>query len=459
MRRKHPRPLFLLISLYCNLVFGLPNVLDTHVDFNQLVRYVRSVTSFNESKKSAIDNKKYHTENVIIVDMGSTGSRMHAYNIQKPPNQSKHSIQFITEIATSKNTSNPENLKHKHAVADYIESPYTVNEHILPLYNDLAKQLENLEIDIKQTPIYFYATGGMRLHPQAKQEKVHQEIVRIIQATGHNVQISSKTISGELEGIFDWLSVNYKLQTLQNNEPTLGALDMGGASTQVALEYNPKLLNNDTKKNIYELNFNNKKYLIYSKSILGYGLTQTKKNINTYNHKKAVEQCSIANTDSLALPNTDDSRGHDLYPADPKTKFSYNNCSRLIEIYLKNKREHLGIAKAMKSAMRHNMQFVAASGYYYNFNFFNSKLPEDLIKTIPDSCNFHRAEFKSKFPKLTEAELNESCFDATYLKILLNQAYNMPENYHNFIIPKHDIDWTIGAALFFATEQDMSRFE
>lgn len=99
------------------------------------------------------------------------------------------------------------------------------------------------------------------------------------------------------------------------------------------------------------------------------------------------------------------------------------------------------------------MKLIAFSGFYYQFNLFNSKSPEDLIKSIPDSCHDNRSEFKKKFPHLTEQELNETCFDATYLKILLNTGYDIPENYKHFIIPKHDIDWTLGAAIFISTDQ------
>jgi len=460
------RPLFLLIFILSAISqSGSSTIESTSQKFIDLVNInPQNVFSLNLNPLKS-SNTKYLSQNIIVVDMGSTGSRLHAFNIQKPPHQANNSIPFITEIAISK--SHNHHLRHKPnqrlAMADYADAPQKVGEHILPLYYDLAKQLKNLDIDIEQTPIYFYATAGMRLKDQDKQRLLHQELIKVIKIAGHDQNaIISTTITGELEGIFDWLSVNYKLQTLQNNELTLAALDMGGASTQVAMEYNPK--NNqdsdnkniiDNPNNLFELKFSQKKYTIFSKSILGYGLSQTKKNITNYNHKLAAQECSIATSSinehfknyehniSKDHPNNNSQNEH---PKIQLSRFNYIKCGKLIELYLKDKKEHLIIAKAIKTAVDNEMNFVAASGYYYNFNFFNSKIPEDLIKTIPDKCHFHQHDFNS------ELVLNEACFDATYLKTLLNQGYNIPANYQNFIIPKHDIDWTIGAALYIVTQ-------
>ncbi len=385
--------------------------------------------------------KKNPHKNIIIVDLGSTGSRMHAYHVQRDKNkESPNAIPKLTEIAIAKSND-------KHAIADYCHDHQNQNisEHILPLYKKLDGQLKNLHIEIKEIPIYFYATAGMRLHHAKQQYELYKKIKQVIINSGHNPDmIIAKTIPGELEGIFDWLSINYKLQTIQLNKPTIAALDMGGASTQVAMEYNEKKnkKNSDLKKNLFKLKFDSSEYTIYSNSILGYGLVQTKKNIATYDSKQANKECSI--------PETGVNTPHEI---NKTNNFNYFRCGDLIKIYLQNKKEHLTIAKAIKSALKSNMKFVAASGYYYNFNFFNSKLPVDLIKNIPDSCHANHEAFKSKFPNISKAELNEACFDATYLKILLNNGYNMPDDYHNFLIPKHDIDWTIGAALFIATNQ------
>lgn len=424
-------------------------------------------TDSNINKLPTLNTENYKNKTIIIVDMGSTGTRMHAYNIEKSLANPINHIPSITKIATAKSDD-------KKAVASFCDNPVQVNTHISPIYKRLKTELTKENININNVYIYFLATAGMRLKPEAQQFAVHQALKNSIIELGHNPdKIMAKTIPGKQEGIFDWLSVNYKLGTLQNKKPTVAALDMGGASTQVAMEY---LYNkNKNVQDVFTLKFAEHTYHIYSKSILGYGLSQTKKNIKEYDSEQSAAQCSIhnkPNKDYLYLDKFEHHLGFDVnkqtgvnadnfnikqpvqgYINQNTVKyndFDYHNCTKLIKSYLNNKKEHLAITKAIKNALKNKMQLMAVSGYYYNFKFFKSQSPEDLIKTIPDTCHSHRKEFKKMFPNISEEELNETCFDATYLKILLNTGYNIPENYSNFVIPKHDIDWTIGAALFIA---------
>lgn len=460
---------FLVLALCCIILTTstpaskLTNNLELTYNTDSLDTPSTPITATNPEQTSEVTHR-YLTENIIIADIGSTGTRLHAYNIQKPANVPKNAIPFITEIAIAKNGD-------KRAVADYYNNVKDLNGHIEPLYKDISSQLDKLNIDTKEVPIYLYATAGMRLQDQKHQNQIYQEVIKIIANLGHNKNIiQAKTITGELEGIFDWLSVNYKLKTIQNNETTVAALDMGGASTQVAIEYPAKYKINNKIQNLYKIKFANKEYNIFSKSILGYGLTQTKKKISDYDNKQAITHCSLRYGESSppTQPQNQDHYSHELgndlneaisirqnHAQNDMKDFNFNNCSKFIQTYLKSKKEHLGITKIIKKSIENNMKFIAASGYYYKFKLFNSKLPEDLIKSIPDSCHSHRAEFIKKFPNLSEQELNEACFDATYLKILLNNAYNIPEKYHNFSIPKHDIDWTVGAALFISTNQSI----
>jgi Golgi nucleoside diphosphatase len=409
-------------------------------------------TALNKANTSSIPEaqSEYKIENIIVVDMGSTGTRLHAYNIKKSTKLPHNAIPEIQEVALAKSQDNK-------AIANYCDDPKAVHKHITPLYNQLSEDLIKLNIDINQTPIYFFATAGMRLFNEQQQELVYIELKKTIIELGHKSTLIAQTIPGELEGIFDWLSVNYKLKTIQNNQATVAALDMGGASTQIAMEYN---LTENPSNNIYTIKFSDKEYKVYSKSMLGYGLTQTKQGINNYNTRESAQNCNIANKNSY--DKFEHQLGFDVNNSITafKTKnkapvFNFNTCSKLIKSYLNYKKDHLEIAKVVKESIKKNMQFLAVSGYYYNFKFFNSKQPEDLIKSIPDSCHIRRKEFKRKFPTITEEALNEACFDATYLKILLHNGYNIPENYPHFTIPKHDIDWTIGASLFITTKQNL----
>ena len=102
----------------------------------------------------------------------------------------------------------------------------------------------------RETPIFLLATAGLRLLPEAKQRDIIEATCTFFRANsnfrldapsevgscGSNVRI----ISGEEEGIFGWIAVNYLMEGFighdQNHRATYGFLDMGGASAQIAFE-------------------------------------------------------------------------------------------------------------------------------------------------------------------------------------------------------------------------------
>ncbi|WWC63918.1 uncharacterized protein I303_106523 [Kwoniella dejecticola CBS 10117] len=116
------------------------------------------------------------------------------------------------------------------------------------------------------TPIYILATAGMRLIPESTREAILKASCNLIKdeypfkvegpssagPCGENVRV----ISGEEEGMWGWVAVNYLMDgfaeappnslhdsvtpvDVNHHSPTFGFLDMGGASTQLAFSPSP----------------------------------------------------------------------------------------------------------------------------------------------------------------------------------------------------------------------------
>ncbi|PKI84453.1 Ynd1p [Malassezia vespertilionis] len=104
------------------------------------------------------------------------------------------------------------------------------------------------------TPIYIFATAGMRLLPPAARKSILQDTCSYLQKLPFFVQQGNKgaeedtdsacggqvrVISGEEEGLFGWIAINYLMDGFKDpsvGNATFGFLDMGGASTQIAFE-------------------------------------------------------------------------------------------------------------------------------------------------------------------------------------------------------------------------------
>ena len=100
---------------------------------------------------------------------------------------------------------------------------------------------------IPHTHVYVYATAGMRLLTAPDRERVIEMAFNYLSTHSHYVikRQNIKVIDGIEEGVYGWLSVNHLQGNLKNNLPTRGAIDLGGASFQIALQVADGELVND----------------------------------------------------------------------------------------------------------------------------------------------------------------------------------------------------------------------
>eukprot|EP00931_Biecheleriopsis_adriatica_P115125 TRINITY_DN90964_c0_g1_i1.p1 TRINITY_DN90964_c0_g1~~TRINITY_DN90964_c0_g1_i1.p1 ORF type:complete len:558 (-),score=64.50 TRINITY_DN90964_c0_g1_i1:17-1507(-) len=90
---------------------------------------------------------------------------------------------------------------------------------------------------LQDVPIYLGATAGMRALGSDDKERVLQVVRRVLHrgpfCFTHDQQ--ARVLSGEEEGAFGWLSVNYQHQSITSKATTsFGTLDMGGESAQIS---------------------------------------------------------------------------------------------------------------------------------------------------------------------------------------------------------------------------------
>ncbi|XP_014826484.1 PREDICTED: ectonucleoside triphosphate diphosphohydrolase 2-like [Poecilia mexicana] len=134
-----------------------------------------------------------------------------------------------------------------------------------------------------QTPLCLGATAGMRLLKEINQtesDKVLKEVRDKLSSYPFQFK-EAKILSGQEEGAYGWVTVNYLLEKfikydfvghwLNPGRNTIGALDLGGASTQITFETSQNLENPDNQMN---LTLYGQAYTLYTHSFLCYGQDQ-----------------------------------------------------------------------------------------------------------------------------------------------------------------------------------------
>jgi ectonucleoside triphosphate diphosphohydrolase 5/6 len=209
-----------------------------------------------------------------IIDAGSTGSRVLAYEFHKAYLDGRLVLddELFKELKPGLSSLTPEKA------AGQIQELLQAAKQFIP---------ENFW---KSSPIALKATAGLRLLGAEKSEDILTAVRAVFRDSGFLVNDHSVEImDGTDEGIFSWFTVNYLSNRLTSRN-TAAALDLGGGSTQITYELND--VQPSYKKFIHAVPVLNSELNVFTNSYLGLGLMALRHAVITFN-KKADNQTSF----------------------------------------------------------------------------------------------------------------------------------------------------------------------
>ncbi|KAJ3122955.1 Golgi apyrase [Nowakowskiella sp. JEL0407] len=242
----------------------------------------------------------------VVIDAGSSGSRVYVYSwkdglaakeLAKLPGSHNSSEYLVIEKGVEGDE--PWQKKVVPGISSFVSSTENIPSHLAPLLDFALKIVPEQLRSI--TPIYLLATAGLRLIEADQRHEILNQACEFVRekypfVIAGGCERHFRVISGELEGIYGWLAVNYlmggfdlrnRTASKTNESPdlqdhhTFGFLDMGGASTQIAFEPTPKMakehaddLTSVRLRNIYGEDV---VYKVYVTTFLGFGMNQARK--------------------------------------------------------------------------------------------------------------------------------------------------------------------------------------
>lgn len=141
---------------------------------------------------------------------------------------------------------------------------------------------------LTKTPLFFAATAGMRLLNITDPSRVEEIIDQLkLQLPDTNLDVKSvEIISGSDEGIYGWITSNFLLKTLEEPqqmdpwEPTTyGALDLGGASTQISYAVDNNRAENNSE--VLKMQLYGQTYNVFAQSNLCFGRDEAQNRYQT----------------------------------------------------------------------------------------------------------------------------------------------------------------------------------
>ncbi len=353
------------------------------------------------------------THYTIFVDAGSSGSRLHIFQYEN-----------TTALLPVVNDVFSESVKP--GLSSFADTPTLAGASLKTLFDDAAQFLQKNGANPSTVSLNVFATAGMRLLPENKQQAIYQNVENYVKTHYAFTPGEMKTISGTWEGIYGWLDVNYLAENFQHQQPTVGSIDMGGASTQIVFATQDRSHPADE----VTLRINQRDYIIFSKSFLGLGQDQALAALNTnssanlcYPHQYSLTSSSVGD-------------------------FDFANCGTMYSNII----QKADVASQIISTA--GQSFVAYSGVYYAYHDFlqmdaNVK-HTDIDARIQQVCEEPWAQLQKEYSSIPEKYLSTYCANSVYIDHLLYDTYQLQEGQLTVAtqINQKAIDWTLGAALY-----------
>lgn len=360
----------------------------------------------------------------VILDAGSTGSRVLAFTFHKNPVTSDIVLEdeLFAEV--------------KPGLSSFADSPGRAAAAINELLEKARSRIP--EEDWNTTPVALKATAGLRLLPQDKSQAIINEVKEVMTKSGFLIvnEESSVEIMAELdEGLFGWFTINFLFKKLNKLPKSYVALDLGGGSTQItfAPKWGSTLLEAPPEF-LHDVAIFKEKIPIYSRSYLGLGLMAAREAI--FLQDEPAGSTSVSSP-CMVTPTPTPWEFHGKHYAISSAEVGgYEKCVIAVHKVIGS----LGVHPPEEMPIRK----IAAFSYFYD-RAVDSGIMEKGRSGVVEVQDFINAA-KVACHDPSQPFL---CVDLTFISSLLHHGYRLSADaklglYKN--INGHETSWALGAA-------------
>lgn len=411
--------------------------------------------------------RTYSLEYGIVIDSGSSRSSIYLYEW---PGEKENETGIVREVMNCR------------VAGDGISEMKVNPEKDAASWKGFEACMNNITKAIpehkhKKTPLFLGATAGMRLLEEknlTRSNEIMQSLREYLSSLPFDFQNAS-IISGQEEGLYGWITVNYIMGNFFEKNmwnkyvrpeggKTVGSMDLGGASTQIAFA----VADNFTGTDYLRVKLYGYPYNVYTHSFLCYGKNEAEKKVLD----KIVQQSSNPNL----IMNPCYPRGFNITL---KASSIYDStCTNTpSNIHPNQNLFMVGAADSGKcrAIVRSIFDFETCSSDHCSFNgveqppvtgkymayagfFFTARAiggSEDLEAFNASVTKFCRApwtELRKEKPSISDRYLKTYCFGGLYVFTMLTEGYKFDRDTWSNIrfekeVKKTSIGWSLGYML------------
>ncbi len=345
-----------------------------------------------------------HTHNCkMIIDAGSSGSRIHLYSFDKDEN---NNLTNVKELLVNKVNPGLSEIEL---------------QQVPTYFSKLMQGIPTIDLTI-----HLYATAGMRMLPEDRQHNLYTSVFNWFKKQKNWHLTEARTISGAEEGVFGWFAMYNALG--ENTADLPGFIEIGGASTQVVFPIS--IYSGVNPDDIVTLNLNGNRISLFSHSFLGFGANEiTKKFINTgscFPLGYKLNNGDISNGDaSLCQQEVMDNLNSDYY------------ISNIVKLPLQNNLVSTWYTVGAISTIAHKEPLNISDS-----EFSSAELLEKVNSTYCRQDWYLQQQSYSA----NDIYLNQNCLISSFFYGLTTTGYGLdPEQKFKTFAQGVGDDWTIGA--------------
>ncbi|XP_073105103.1 probable apyrase 6 isoform X3 [Elaeis guineensis] len=399
----------------------------------------------------------------IIVDGGSTGSRIHVFGYTN--RQGALPVLDFGVMAS---------MKASPGLSAYSGDPEGAGRSLVELLEFGKARVPRDQWG--ETEIRLMATAGLRLLDAGVAERILDSCRKVLRSSGFQFQddwatvisVHGNIVAGSDEGIYAWVAANYALGSLGGDPgKTTGIIELGGASAQVTFVSSEPL----SPEFSHVLNFGETTYNLYSHSFLHLGQNVAYESLHELLSSRVLKSSAESQQEPIYRdPCTPRGYSHSVESLklsagvlNSRTEYrpvahatgNFSECrSASLELLQKEKDKCLHQSCYLGSALMPKLhgRLLATENFFYTAKFFGlgpTSFLSDLMLAGEQFCGEDWLKLKGNYHSTDEDDLLRYCFSSAYIVALLHDSLGiaLDEKRIGFAnqVGGIPLDWALGA--------------
>ncbi|XP_042314162.1 ectonucleoside triphosphate diphosphohydrolase 7 isoform X2 [Sceloporus undulatus] len=440
----------------------------------------------------------------VVVDCGSSGSRVFVY-FWPPHNGNPHDLLDIRQMRD--HSSEPVVKKIKPGISTLAKTPEKASDYMKPLLSFAAAYVPKAKH--KETPLYILCTAGMRLLPDWQQSAILEDLVRDVPLEFDFLfsESHAEVISGKQEGVYAWIGINFVLGRFDHEEEedalvsvtlagqeeplvrkrTVGILDMGGASLQIAYEVSSSTLFSSpqqeeaAKSLLADFNLGcdtqhtKHGYRVYVNTFLGFGGNFARQRYEELVRNRTIAYNRLQGDQIGVNPNVPvldpclpvgledvmDQNGQSLHV---RGQGDWEACSeQLRPLLTRDNSSQASLSNTYQAPIDFtNSEFYGFSEFYYCtddvLRLGGPYQSRTFRRAAQDYCGLSWSVLTQRFrdklysPHADLHRVKYQCFKSAWMHQVLHEGFHFPKDYSGLrtaqLVYDREVQWTLGAILY-----------